>query len=71
MRHCGLGQEVEEIFSIGIPFVDFHLKWLNWFLVLILEGDVLIILIECIVFLPPFLVVTRMSLCQQFLSSRS
>ena len=33
MRHCGLGQEVEEIFSIGIPFVDFHLKWLNWFLV--------------------------------------
>ena len=42
--------------------VDVHLNWLNWFHHLILEGDLLVILIDCIIFLSPFLDVTRMSM---------
>ena len=42
--------------------VDAHLNWLNWFLFLILEGDLLVILIDCMIFLSPFLDVTRMSM---------
>ena len=42
--------------------VDVHLNWLNWFLFLILEGDLLVILIDCMIFLSPFLDVTRMSM---------
>ena len=42
--------------------VDVHLNWLNWFLFLILEGDLLVILIDCMIFLSPFLEVTRMSM---------
>ena len=48
------------IFSIGITLVDVHLNWLNWFLILILEGGLLIILIDCMISLSPFLDVTRM-----------
>ena len=58
-------------FCIGITLVDVHLNWLNWFHFLILEGDLLVILIDCMIFLSPFLDVTRMCLCQQFLSSHS
>ena len=36
------------------------LNWLNWLHVLILEGGLLIILIDCMIFLSPFLDVTRM-----------
>ena len=49
-------------FSIGIILVDVHLHWLNWFHFLILEGGLLVILIECIIFLSPFLDVTKMSM---------
>ena len=42
--------------------VDVHLNWHNWFLFLILEGDLLVILIDCMIFLSPFLEVTRMSM---------
>ena len=42
--------------------VDVHLNWLNWFHFLILEGDLLVILIDCMIFLSPFLDVTRMSM---------
>ena len=38
------------------------LNWLNWFLFLIVEGDLLVILIDCMIFLSPFLDVTRMSM---------
>ena len=48
------------IFSLGITLVDVHLNWLNWFLILILEGGLLIILIDCMISLSPFLDVTRM-----------
>ena len=42
--------------------VDVHLKWLSWFHFLILEGDLLIILIDCTIFLSSLLDVTRMSM---------
>ena len=46
-----------EVFSIGITLVDVHLKWFHF---LILEGDLLVILIDCTILLSPFLDVTRM-----------
>ena len=42
--------------------VDVYLNWLNWFHFLILEGGQLVILLDCMIFLSPFLDVTRMSL---------
>ena len=38
------------------------MNWLNCFHFLILEGGLLIILIDCIIFLSPFLDVTRTSM---------
>ena len=38
------------IFSISITLVDVHLNWLNWFPFLILEGDLLVILMDCMIF---------------------
>ena len=49
-----------KVFSIGITLVDVLLNWLNWFHFLILEGGLLIVLIVCMIFLSPFLDVTRM-----------
>ena len=43
-----------------IILVDVQLNWLNWFLFLFLEGGLFVILIDCIIFLSPFLDVTRM-----------
>ena len=43
-------------------FSSVHLNWLNWFHFIFLEGGLLIILIDCMIFLPPFLDVTRMSM---------
>ena len=42
--------------------VDVHLNWLNWFCFLILEGDLLVILIDGMNFLLRFQDVTRMLL---------
>ena len=42
--------------------VDVQLNWLNYFHFLILEVGLLIILIDCIIFLSLFLDVTRMSM---------
>ena len=50
-----------QVISIGITLVDIHLNWLNWFLFLILQGDLLLILIDYMIFLSQFLDVTRMS----------
>ena len=36
--------------------------WLNWFHFFVLEGGLLVILIECMIFLSPFLDVKRMSI---------
>ena len=48
--------------SIGITLVDVLQNWLNWFHFLFLEGGLLVILIDCMIFLSPFLDVTRMSM---------
>ena len=37
------------------------MNWLNWFHFLILEGGLLVILIDCVIFLSPVLDVARMS----------
>ena len=42
--------------------VDVHLNWLNWFHFLILEVGLLAILVDCTVFLSPFLNIARMSM---------
>ena len=42
--------------------VDVLQNWLNWFHFLFLEGGLLVILIDCMIFLSPFLDVTRMSM---------
>ena len=49
------------VFSIGITLVDVLQNWLNRFHFLFLEGGLLVILIDCMIFLSPFLDVTRMS----------
>ena len=46
-------------FSISITFVDVHLNWLNWLPYLILVGVLLVILIDCMIFMSPWLDVTR------------
>ena len=52
-----------KVFSItSITLVDLHLNWLNWFHFHILEGGLLIILTDCIIFLSPFLDAKRMSM---------
>ena len=51
-----------KVFAIGITLVDVHLNWLNWSHFLILKGGLLITLIDWMVFLSPFLNVTKMSM---------
>ena len=36
----------QKFFSVGITLVHVHLNWLNWFHFLILEGGLLVILID-------------------------
>ena len=50
------------IFSTGIILVYVHLNWLNCFHLLFLERGLLVILIDCMIFLSPFVDVTRMSM---------
>ena len=40
-----------EVFSVGITLLDVLQNWLNWFHFLFLEGGLLVILIDCIIFL--------------------
>ena len=47
---------------IGITLVDVYLNWLNWPHFLILRGDLVVILIDCMIFPSPFLDVTRMAM---------
>ena len=49
-------------YRVYITLVDAHLNWLNWFHFLILEGGLLVILIDCMIFLSAFLHVKRMSM---------
>ena len=50
------------VFSIGITLVDVLQHWLNWYHSLFLKGGLLVILIDCMIFLSPFLDVTSMSM---------
>ena len=43
-------------------FGDVQLNWLNWFHFLFLKGGLLVILIDCMIYLSPFLDITRMSM---------
>ena len=59
--------------SINLPYtwsyhtlVDVLLNWLNWYHFLFLEGGLLAILIDCMIFLSPFQDVTRMSMSTVF-----
>ena len=59
LAHC---RNVASLSLFYRYLVDVHLNWLNWFHFLILEGGLLVILIDCMIFLSPFLEVTRMSM---------
>ena len=57
--------------TIGITLVDVLQNWLNWFHFLFLKVGLLVILIDCMIFLSPFLDVTRMSISTvSFLAAR-
>ena len=43
-------------------YLDFYLNCLNWFHFLILEDGLLVILIDCMIFLSPFIDVIKMSM---------
>ena len=60
-----------KVFSIGITLVDVLQNWLNWSHVLFLEGDLLIIMIDRMIFLSPFLDVTTMSVYVKSFFSRT
>ena len=47
------------LFSLGMTLVDVLLNWLKWFHFLILEGSPLVIVIDSMNFLLPFLEITR------------
>ena len=49
-------------FPVGITLVDFLQNWLNWFLFLFFKEGLIVILIDCMIFLSPFPDVTRMSM---------
>ena len=50
------------VFFIGTGLVDVLQNRLNWFHFFFLEGGPLVFLIDCVIFLSPFLDVTRMSM---------
>ena len=60
LAHCQ--NMVSLSFFISITLVDVLQNWLNWFHFLFFEGGLLIIPIDCMIFLSPYLDVTRMSM---------
>ena len=58
LAHCRNGTSSSLFYRY---YLDDHLNWLNWFHVLIFELGLLIILIDCMLLLSPFLNVIRMS----------
>ena len=56
------------LFSTAITLLDIHLNQFNLSHLLILEGDLLLILIDCVFFLSPFLHFIRMSMTVSFLA---
>ena len=47
---------------LGITLVHVHLNWLNWFHFVVLEGGLIVILINRTIFLSPFLDSSRLSM---------
>ena len=64
---CSLLKFSQPKSSVGITLVDVYLNWLNWFHFLILEGGLLVFLIDGMNFMSPFLDVTRISMSAVFL----
>ena len=63
LAHSGNGAILSLFYnSIGITLVDVLQNWLNWFYFLFLEGSLLVILIDCMIFLSPLLDVTKMAM---------
>ena len=54
-----ISKHFQNVISTGITLVDAHLNWLNWFHFLFIEVGLLFVLIVCMIFLSPFLDVTR------------
>ena len=50
------------VFYVGITLVDIHVSWLTWLNVLIINGGLLVILMDCIIFLSPFLDCIKISI---------
>ena len=61
LAHCW-NVAFSKVFSTSIPLVDIHLNWLKWFHFFILKGGLLVILIDCMIFMSPVLDVTMMSM---------
>ena len=61
MAHCRNVASLSLFYKFCLD-LDFYLNCLNWFHFLILEGGLLFILIDCLIFLSPFSDVTRMSM---------
>ena len=51
---------------MGITLVDALQNWLNWFHFLFLGGGLLVIMVDWMIFLSPFLDVTRMPMSTIF-----
>ena len=60
LAHCQ--NMVSLSFFISITLVDVLQNWLNWFHFLFLKGNLLVILIDCMIFLSPFLDVAKISM---------
>ena len=65
LAHRQIGASLS-LFRIVIILGVVHLNWLNWFNFFILEGGLLVILIDCMIFLHHLQILQRY-LCQQFL----
>ena len=59
LAHCG---NVTSLSLFCSTLADVLQNWLNWYHLLFLEGGLLVILMDCMIFLSSFLDVTRMSM---------
>ena len=59
LAHC---RNVASLSLFYRYLVDVLQNWLNWVHFLFLEGGLLVILVDCMIFLSPFLDITRMSM---------
>ena len=60
LPHWNFGHRQDK--SVVVSLVNVHLNWFSWFHFFIVEGGLLVIAIDCMIFLSPFLDVTRISM---------